>query len=86
MAWGYLYLEGFGVTVDYDNAYFWYRKAADQGNAFSMNSLGRTYQNGWGRPKDEKQGIPDSVSAIGRKRQHVWSRECGEVLLRWVGG
>jgi uncharacterized protein len=30
----------------------WYRKAADQGNAYAQYNIGRLYDNGWGVEKD----------------------------------
>lgn len=44
----YMYENGWGTDLDYDEAVYWYRKAAMQGALPSETSLGRMYQNGWG--------------------------------------
>ena len=43
------------MTQDYSQAYYWYRKAADQGSVNSMYMLGRIYYLGHGVAKDLKQ-------------------------------
>ena len=40
------------MTQDYTEAVRWYRKAADQGNAFAQNNLGVMYDNGNGVAQD----------------------------------
>ena len=44
--------NGNGVLKDSVQAVFWYRKSAEQGNAWGQNSLGAMYENGNGVPKD----------------------------------
>ena len=43
---GGLYENGYGVPQDYDNAFEWYKKAADQGNQEASNRIGRLVMNG----------------------------------------
>jgi TPR repeat protein len=38
-----------------ENAYRWYRKAAEDGLAYGQFNLGRCYGNGWGAAKDLSQ-------------------------------
>ena len=52
-----MYHEGFGVPKDYDKAYYWIGKSADQGNTIALNDLGRAYANGEGKPKDAKKAF-----------------------------
>jgi TPR repeat protein len=47
---GVLYYYGRGVKRDYGEAMRWYRKAADQGDAFAQNNVGWLYANGLGVP------------------------------------
>ncbi len=47
-----MYNNGEGVPQDYAQAVYWYRKAADQGNADAQLNLGRMYDNGRGVPQD----------------------------------
>ena len=47
--------NGFGQ--DYAEAVKWYRKAADQGNAFAQYKLGVMYSEGRGVPKDEREEV-----------------------------
>ena len=48
---------GRGCPVDYTKALYWYHKAADAGNIYSMNSIGLCYLNGHGVPKDDRQAV-----------------------------
>ncbi len=43
-----MYAEGQGVTQNYPKAKYWYKKAAEQGNANAQNNLGVLYENGQG--------------------------------------
>ena len=47
-----MYDNGEGVPEDDRQAVFWYRKAADQGNASAQLNLGLMYANGEGVPED----------------------------------
>jgi TPR repeat protein len=49
---GCMYYEGRGVPQDYKQAMFWYRKAADQGDAGAQNNLGLMYNKGRGVSQD----------------------------------
>src|SRR3954470_22202092 len=41
-----------GLTKDYNQAQYWYRQAAEQGDPFAQASLGLLYRFGKGVPKD----------------------------------
>lgn len=45
---GQCYKYGFGVSIDYDKAVYWYRKAADQGVSWAQYHLGDCYYYGKG--------------------------------------
>jgi hypothetical protein len=45
---GYLYDMGFGIAQNYTTAKYWYEKAAEKGDAKSMNNLGYMYDEGHG--------------------------------------
>ena len=49
---GAMYHTGRGVPQDYTEARKWYRKAADQGNAYAQFALGLIYEKGRGVPQD----------------------------------
>jgi TPR repeat protein len=49
------YQLGTGVKADPAEAAKWFRKAAEQGNAFSMDRLGEHYRDGQGVPQDYAQ-------------------------------
>jgi len=53
---GRAYYRGEGVTQSYEQAGYWYRKAADQGNLKAMYNLGTMYLEGKGTKKSEKEG------------------------------
>lgn len=50
---GNAYYFGGGVKQDYSQAYVWFRKAAEQGNANAQYCLGVLYSNGEGVDQDE---------------------------------
>jgi len=54
---GYMYDQGHGVSQDYEQAIYWYKKAVEQGLAFAQNSLGYMYGKGEGIPQDYKQAV-----------------------------
>jgi uncharacterized protein len=47
-----MYSNGHSVAQDYVIAMFWYRKAAEQGEAAAQFSLGQMYSDGHGVPQD----------------------------------
>jgi TPR repeat protein len=47
-------MEGKGVKQDFEKAGYWFRKAADQGDAKAMNALGALYSDGKGTSQDYK--------------------------------
>ena len=54
---GYKYKTGNGVPKDFQQAVYWYRKAAEQGYAPAQNNLGYAYQHGEGVSKDLQQAV-----------------------------
>lgn len=49
---GYMYGQGQGVEKNEATAYYWFRKAAEQGYAKSQYNLGQYYEYGRGIPKN----------------------------------
>lgn len=49
------YYYGRGRPIDYSQAMYWYRKAAEEGNMYSLNSIGICYQKGNGVPQSDEQ-------------------------------
>lgn len=54
---GFMYDNGEGVTLDYQQAVVWYTKAAEQGNANAQYNLAMMYANGLGVPQDWVQAL-----------------------------
>ena len=52
MKLGWVYANGKGVSQDYEKAFEWWSKAAEQGNTGAQFHLGWMYANGKGVPKD----------------------------------
>jgi TPR repeat protein len=48
----YNYMQGQGVTQDYQQAMHWFLKAYEQGDAYSCGAIGLMYASGNGVPKD----------------------------------
>ncbi len=51
---GKAYLNGLGVSRDTKKAFYWYQKAADQGNPAAQTRLGWMFENGKGVTRDYK--------------------------------
>ena len=49
---GYLYLDGRGVVQDFDRAFVYYSRAAEQQHERAMNLVGRCCEEGWGTHRD----------------------------------
>ena len=47
-----MYDVGLGVEQDYDEALKWFRKAAEQNNAYAQTYIGFMYEEGHGVEKD----------------------------------
>ena len=54
---GDMYFHGEGVEKNYNEAFKWFRKSAEQGNAIGQYNLGRMYNNGEGVKQDKKEAI-----------------------------
>ena len=54
---GVMYERGRGVAQDYQQALYWYRKAADQGSPIAQNYLGDMYENGQGVAQDYQKAL-----------------------------
>ena len=52
-----MYYQGNGVPQDYAEAVSWYRKAADQGDAWGQDELGFAYYQGKGVPQDYTEAV-----------------------------
>jgi hypothetical protein len=74
---GYMYDTGSGGLVNYENALYWYEKAAAQGAAGAAYNIGVIYENGRGVIQDYSEarnwyenaaikGEPDALAALGR--------------------
>jgi TPR repeat protein len=50
-----MYDHGEGTLTDKKQAFYWYKKSAEQGNAEAQYNLGNMYFNGDGTLKDKKQ-------------------------------
>ena len=54
---GKCYYNGYGTAQDYGQAAYWFRKAADRGDANAQTNLAICYQNGNGVAKDYAQAV-----------------------------
>jgi TPR repeat protein len=52
-----MYETGSGVSQDKTQALFWYRKAAEAGDASAMTNLARMYETGSGVSQDKTQAL-----------------------------
>lgn len=51
-SWRIMDVRDNGVPEDDAEAFLWYKKIADQGNAEAQRKLGHMYRNGWGVPEN----------------------------------
>ena len=63
---GGLYEAGIGVSQDYAQAAFWYRKSAEQADSVAQVSLGYLYHEGHGVPLDYTQALAWCRKAAGQ--------------------
>ena len=54
---GHMYVNGFGVSKDIEEAVAWYRQSANQGNALGQFNLGVMYGEGAGVIQDYKEAV-----------------------------
>lgn len=54
---GLMYSAGEGAPEDKKEALYWYRKAAEQGDAESQFKCGMMYNNGEGTEKDQQEAL-----------------------------
>jgi hypothetical protein len=70
-----MYRQGLGVPQDYQEAFRWFLRAAEQGNGGAQNHLGLMYYKGEGVEKDlvqaykwaylaARQGVDPSIQAV----------------------
>jgi TPR repeat protein len=52
---GQYYYDLEGIEQHFEKAVYWYKRAADQGNAIAQNNLGECYEKGRGLPRDIQQ-------------------------------
>jgi TPR repeat protein len=52
-----MYGRGLGVEQDFKEAFKWYQKAADQGDAIAQHNLGQMYHQGQGVEQDFKEAV-----------------------------
>ena len=55
---------------DYKQAFYWYKKAAEQGDAFAQNNLGHMFQNAIGTEQDYNKALFCGFQASGILRNH----------------
>jgi uncharacterized protein len=63
--------QGIGVAVDLEQAFSWYRRAAELGDADSAASVGRMYAKGTGVEKDEEKAL--HWLKAGHRRESPWA-------------
>jgi TPR repeat protein len=54
---GNRFRTGDKVKIDYTEAMYWYRRAAEQGSAGAQNNLANMYEEGLGLPKNEPEAV-----------------------------
>ncbi len=54
---GEIFERGLGILPDYEQAAFWFKKAADQNDARAQINIGNLYEKGLGVPRDLKKAL-----------------------------
>ena len=52
-----MYFNGYGLDIDYNKAFFWYNKAANQHSDSAIMMLGHMYYHGCGINKDYSKAL-----------------------------
>ena len=79
-----MFCSGIGVAQDYAEAAKWYRKAAQQGDAESENSLGCLLRDGEGVPQDYAEALSWFRKAAGQNFPEA-ERNLGGMYLSGLG-
>lgn len=82
---GYCHLTGLVLEQDFEKAAYFYKKAAENGNALAMANLGVFYLNGVGLEVDEKEGMSWLKYSAERSEPYAMY-QLGECLANGVGG
>lgn len=74
------YLEGIGVEEDYEEAFIWYQKAAEQGYVEALFGLGLCYVDGMGVEEDEEEAVKwfRMAAELGNADGQNWLAYCYE--------
>ena len=79
---GLCYYLGDGVEMDYSQAFFWFKKAAENGNAKAQLYLGECYDSGYGVKQDRKQAgqlfLKAAQQGLAEAQFRVTSCFCGD--------
>ena len=71
-----MYAEGHGVPKDYEKAFIWFEKAAEQNNILALYNLGLMYRDGQGVAQNNKKSyIMLSLAAIAGVTPAVQERD-----------
>ena len=81
---GDCYYHGFGVDVDFDLAYDFYKTAANKGSCEAAFSLGLMYRRGEGVKQDTKEALKWMI--IAEKRGHKKASQFVQMLTDILGG
>ena len=87
MTWRISTKNGFGLAQDWQQAAFWYRKSAEQGDAEAQNNLGALYAKGQGVPQSDAEALhwyrlaaeqndPEGISNLGTMYLQGRAVEC----------
>ena len=76
------YQYGKGVTQDYGKAFEYYKKASDNGDAWSKNKLGEFYENGYGVAANIQEAIKwyKEAAKLGNENAKASLERLGESL------
>ena len=61
---GVVYEDGWGVTIDGNEAVKWYRKSAEQGHAEAQSKMGMMYTIGKGVTPDRKEAVRPACGQV----------------------
>ena len=83
---GFLYMQGWGVPQDDDEALKWSRKAAEHGDASALNNLGVMYRDGRGVTQDDVQALMwfTIAAAQGQKNRDKITKKIRKIRDRFA--
>lgn len=79
---GGVYADGVYAPIDYKKAFYYYTKAAGQGNIYALNNLGLMYENGPYVERDPQKAVTYYTQAADGGL--AFAQYCWPICILWL--